>query len=63
MKINGKEIKLETQTILSGILKDQGFNLLKLTTSRLSLSFINVLSYSAFGTILYLMVSRLKRSI
>ena len=25
MKINGKEIKLETQTILSGILKDQGF--------------------------------------
>ena len=29
MKINGKEIKLETQTILSGILKDQGFNLLK----------------------------------
>ena len=30
MKINGKESKLETQTILSGILKDQGFNLLKI---------------------------------
>lgn len=29
MKINGKEIKLETQTILSGILKDQGFNLIE----------------------------------
>ena len=27
MKINGKEIKLETQTILSGILKDQGLKI------------------------------------
>ena len=34
MKINGKEIKLETQTILSGILKDQGFNLLKIAVMK-----------------------------
>ena len=32
MKINGKEIKLET--ILSGILKDQGFNLLKIAVMK-----------------------------
>ena len=30
MKINGKEIKLENETVLSGILEDQGFNLLKI---------------------------------
>ena len=30
MKINGKEIKLENETVLSGILEDQGFNLLKM---------------------------------
>ena len=34
MKINGKEIKLETQTILSGILKDQGFNLLNIAVMK-----------------------------
>lgn len=39
MKINGKEIKLETQTILSGILKDQGFNLLKIAVMKMEILF------------------------
>lgn len=34
MKINGKEIKLENETVLSGILEDQGFNLLKIAVMK-----------------------------
>lgn len=34
MKINGKEIKLENETVLSGILEDQGFNLLKIAAMK-----------------------------
>ena len=34
MKINGKEIKLENETVLSGILEDQGFNRLKIAVMK-----------------------------
>ena len=34
MKINGKEIKLENETVLSCILEDQGFNLLKIAVMK-----------------------------
>lgn len=34
MKINGKEIKIETATILSVILEKQGFNLLKVAVMK-----------------------------
>lgn len=34
MKINGKEIKLENETVLSGILEDQEFNLLKIAVMK-----------------------------
>ncbi len=34
MKINGKEIKLENETVLSGILEDKGFNLLKIAVMK-----------------------------
>ena len=34
MKINGKENKLENETVLSGILEDQGFNLLKIAVMK-----------------------------
>ena len=34
MKINGNEIKLENETVLSGILEDQGFNLLKIAVMK-----------------------------
>ncbi|MDE5648725.1 MAG: sulfur carrier protein ThiS [Oscillospiraceae bacterium] len=34
MKINGKEVKLENQTVLSGILENQGFNLLKIAVMK-----------------------------
>ena len=34
MKINGKEIKLENETVLSGILEDQGVNLLKIAVMK-----------------------------